>query len=905
MATSSNLRYKHFKQNIFTAGDREQFEDFCCATPRKSKKIQRGVGVKYHPTLNFHPLFNNPTYLTVGNTFKYLFYKFKKGIFVQFRDGHLSVFLPFSNVHFTNEFWREVNTAQIKTSIKVHHPSRWYANDYLIRYENPCNENNHGYEEIKNMFEILSQTYAIPDVEFFINKRDFPVLKKDGTEPYKSAYGINRPLLSHSQDKYSLILGMVEHKDFADISIPTPEDWTRMSGFSGARTKRSQNPLGTGFCKDWNKKKPVAVFRGSNTGPRFGELRVKMCQMCLGDERFDAGITSESKREQIINGIVTSPPPIDQNIIRNFLSMEEQAGYKYIIHISGHVQAFRLSEELALCSVIILVECPYKLWFESKLEEWVHYIPAKGDLSDIKEKVSWCLANDHKCSQIALRARQFYDEHLSHSGSCLEHLNTIIQEYRNTCALEFYDYPTISEFEFQKREELELVKINSGKPIDSPIVSSDRCFLNILSLFEKNFSEIRINKSIFKSKNTHIQQLVTKKHIMKKSATSLVHEAAVGLLCTNEILRAIPNFCYTFSYNQQANTLYLEYIETFHGSGTHCTLFDYIKSQGFVFDEFIFILKQVCLALGVGQRMFFLTHHDVAPWNILLHRSVLKDYDYIVDKENVFRVQTSVIPVLCDFQRSFAICGDVVFKDREEFSLSKDAITLLLKCVDSLIFYKEVNLAQYQKNLLVELFNLFFENSETSEGYFEHLSNFNQLLLFLKESHKHAHICFSPKGKIETKSPLDLFNCLSLIFPSSDIIAVEYAEHNHMGKIFSIYKIPKDLGAHGVLQKYMAQQLWLTTRINVGTARRFLLQSTYNLTISNFDLDKGSEFGIANVFINLLKTGGDLKLKKEERVIILRALSNVKTLCAELLRVKDIWARKYFDVLSNDTLDFK
>ena len=53
----------------------------------------------------------------------------------------------------------------------------------------------------------------------------------------------------------------------------------------------------------------------------------------------------------------------------NFMNLEEQSKHKYILNIDGHVKAFRLGNELRMGSVILLVDSPYRLWFQDKLIE--------------------------------------------------------------------------------------------------------------------------------------------------------------------------------------------------------------------------------------------------------------------------------------------------------------------------------------------------------------------------------------------------------------------------------------------------------------------------------------------------------------------------------------------------------
>ena len=105
---------------------------------------------------------------------------------------------------------------------------QWYANNSLIRNEFPIKENDSGIHQIYDMFNELCKHRVVPDVEFFVNKRDFPLLKKNETEPYECIYGNNTPLLSHNYDKYCPILSQNGNEKFADILIPTWEDWSRV-----------------------------------------------------------------------------------------------------------------------------------------------------------------------------------------------------------------------------------------------------------------------------------------------------------------------------------------------------------------------------------------------------------------------------------------------------------------------------------------------------------------------------------------------------------------------------------------------------------------------------------------------------------------------------------------------------
>ena len=94
------------------------------------------------------------------------------------------------------------------------------------------------------------------------------------------------------------------------------------------------------------------------------------------------------------------------------LTPSEQSEYKYIIHVDGHVSAFRLSYQLSLNSVILLVNSKWKVWFSDMLQPYVHYVPVKDDLSDLIDQIKWCRDNDKKCSEIVYNAKCFYNIYL-------------------------------------------------------------------------------------------------------------------------------------------------------------------------------------------------------------------------------------------------------------------------------------------------------------------------------------------------------------------------------------------------------------------------------------------------------------------------------------------------------------
>jgi hypothetical protein len=101
----SNPRYKNFNQTLFTAGDVDQFHSF----RTREDLFPRNVSLDGNLFENEKPLevwskFKNLDSKAVENTFNYIFYKLKKGIFVRIANNALETFLTFSNAHYKNEF---------------------------------------------------------------------------------------------------------------------------------------------------------------------------------------------------------------------------------------------------------------------------------------------------------------------------------------------------------------------------------------------------------------------------------------------------------------------------------------------------------------------------------------------------------------------------------------------------------------------------------------------------------------------------------------------------------------------------------------------------------------------------------------------------------------------------------
>ena len=394
----TNPRYSSFCQTHFTVGDTEQFETHrnhshlsfnLLKVPKSNIFSQFGVNLDCEK-------YKNIDAISVYNTFSYIFHKFKKGIFIRIQNNKLKTFLPFSKFNFINEWANrisyskkyknpddffgtisELNGYNYNPRYTNKFKEKWYANNSLIRYEFPISEGDSGACQMYHMLETLCSERKLPDMEFFINRRDFPLLRKNGTEPYTKIFGNNHELVSHKYEKYCPILSMVENTNYDDISIPTWEDWSRVCNQEdGIYFPKTERNFSYDFSSiKWEDKKPIAIFRGGCTGEGTtinNNIRLKASFLSWyhrNDEEIllDAGITKWNIRPKIgKNGILEIIDYRDlQFSLKNEISPLEQSKHKYILHLSGHVEAFRLSLELQMGSVILLPNCNINYGFKN------------------------------------------------------------------------------------------------------------------------------------------------------------------------------------------------------------------------------------------------------------------------------------------------------------------------------------------------------------------------------------------------------------------------------------------------------------------------------------------------------------------------------------------------------------
>ena len=476
----SNPKFKNFNQLFFHAGDDRDIERYGYIYIRTmfivdniknldKKNVKDNVYTNSKNNIKFWDKFNT-SFESIQNTMYYLFNKMKKGILVCIKNNKLVVFLPFSKHDYVNDFYTELyfddNDKKLlleykrsgdknilyklekttryyfsKNHINVHDiildRTKWMANDCFFKYEKW--EGDKALATIEDMLVSLCENRELPDSIFFLNVRDHPLLHKDLKESYTSLF--DKKLDDEYVFKeYAPILSVGPSKDHSDIPLVTQDDWLRVS------KKYYPDDCKNGYINDinildWDKKIAKTVFRGSATGCKI-ENNIRILASNLSKkypEYLDAGIVSLNRKfKKSLNNPLSI---IDSKVNKSkFMTLEEKAGYKYILNLDGHVAAFRLGHEFSLKSVILIPESKYYLWFSHLLKPYEHFVPVNENLDNLIDQIKWCINNDDKCKKIASNSYNFYKKYLEKDG-ILDYMQDILYKIQfKLKSLEFKRY---------------------------------------------------------------------------------------------------------------------------------------------------------------------------------------------------------------------------------------------------------------------------------------------------------------------------------------------------------------------------------------------------------------------------------------------------------------------------------
>ena len=383
----------------------------------------------------------------VLNTLRYLYYHMRCGIFVAVRQNKVVMFCPFANADYRNTWSHKLvfapgsadayNTDKATRTRKpkeVYLPvEKWWLNAGILCNVMPENVwGNFHCAELLDMIQCACAEMAVPSCNFFINKRDYPQLKRDVTEPYMLFTG-QHFLERERYVSFAPIFSFYTGTAFADFPIPLPEDWklAREYAVDGVDEKDDDDEA-------WLAAQPVAVFRGTATGNGIStstNIRLRLIMESLKSycvDLLDCKLVGYNFRDKVIRAteetmVVEYLDPKVESLPRlvPFMSLHEQiARYKYIIYADGHCASSRYGSLMASKRTILKIQTEHEedggnLWLMydlvpaiiSQVEGVEPNVPLKADhfliyndLSNLACTVEFLKGNDACARMVALNA---------------------------------------------------------------------------------------------------------------------------------------------------------------------------------------------------------------------------------------------------------------------------------------------------------------------------------------------------------------------------------------------------------------------------------------------------------------------------------------------------------------------
>jgi len=336
---------------------------------------------------------------SIENTLKYIFEKLHHNCYILCSSGNEFEFIklessttaPSFKPYLEQKLNKTIKGQKRKSLLKTIRKKQWRVMQCIVKeFSNGSFATE--FQEFLNSLE-----NKIPSGIFVFSLTDAQILREDGKEPWQMITG-SKDLGLYKFNKFLPLLAYSGQQGYWDIPIPTQDD-----------IEFIKNPQDIPNI-EWSQKIQKAVFRGNPTGCGYTtETNMRLKISTLNSPLLDAGIIqnkSSSLKFDPIEGLGELNQPQIKKVPKLDL-INEQIKFKYIVHIDGNVLAYRLLKSMLLGSLILRVRSPYIHWLDHIMEEGKHFIFVKEDLSDLEQRIEWCISNDTKAKKIAEQGQRF------------------------------------------------------------------------------------------------------------------------------------------------------------------------------------------------------------------------------------------------------------------------------------------------------------------------------------------------------------------------------------------------------------------------------------------------------------------------------------------------------------------
>ena len=386
---ASNPDYRHLTHAVTMAVHIEQvrtmiFAPYCLLPkPRKAlRHVRVGRLVQY---------FHHGDFV---DSVLWMWHKCRSGIAVSIRNNTVVLFVPFCNPDYQNTWSPSAHAQTPQCGLPA---SRWWANGWTLCGDKVSSQlwSDTGVCALQHMLMTACSEKKLSDCDFIINKRDSAVVRRDGCDalnpldPYQTP--MYRPALVP-------ILSLYTGDQFADIAMPLPSDWQRLTRGT-FNAQHPQPPVVLPRLIPWHKKRDCAVFRGSLTGAgncARTNQRIALLQLHNGTTLDLQGTSMNARwrycplqRKIVIPQDIPNVGPWHRIPLH-----KQQETYRYTVTIDGHSGADRLASLMYGAQCVLKVDAPQhalcpETWASQRMHAWEHYVPVHADLTNLEQRLCW------------------------------------------------------------------------------------------------------------------------------------------------------------------------------------------------------------------------------------------------------------------------------------------------------------------------------------------------------------------------------------------------------------------------------------------------------------------------------------------------------------------------------------
>ncbi|XP_074890082.1 protein O-glucosyltransferase 1 isoform X3 [Buteo buteo] len=225
---------------------------------------------------------------------------------------------------------------------------------------------------------LLGIINRLPDMEMVINVRDYPQVPK-----------WMKPIIP--------VFSFSKTPEYNDIMYPAwtfweggPAVWPIYPTGLGRWDLMREDLRRSAEKWPWMKKISKGYFRGSRTSPERDPLILLSRETPeLVDAEYTKNQAWKSEKDTL------GKPPAKE------IPLVDHCKYKYLFNFRGVAASFRL-KHLFLCgSLVFHVGEEWLEFFYPQLKPWVHYIPVRSDLSNVRELLQFVKENDAIAQEIS------------------------------------------------------------------------------------------------------------------------------------------------------------------------------------------------------------------------------------------------------------------------------------------------------------------------------------------------------------------------------------------------------------------------------------------------------------------------------------------------------------------------